>query len=99
MQGLLYVDEFNPVAELDGAGEVVSRFVYGSKPNVPDYLVRGGETFRVLSDQLGSVRMVVNTTTGEVVQRLTYDAWGRVLEDTKPGWQPFGFAGGGCGCD
>jgi RHS repeat-associated protein len=25
---------------------------------------------------------------------VSYDAWGRVLEDTNPGLQPFGFAGG-----
>ncbi len=26
--------------------------------------------------------------------RLDYDAWGHVLQDTNPGFQPFGFAGG-----
>ena len=31
VQGLLYKDSLNPVAELDGAGNVVSRFVYASK--------------------------------------------------------------------
>ncbi|MGD9127713.1 MAG: hypothetical protein PVH19_10075, partial [Planctomycetia bacterium] len=35
--GLLYKDALNPIAELDGSGNVVSRFVYGSKFNVPDY--------------------------------------------------------------
>ncbi|MDQ7002467.1 MAG: RHS repeat protein, partial [Ghiorsea sp.] len=29
VQGFLYKDQLNPVAELDGAGNVVSRFVYG----------------------------------------------------------------------
>lgn len=28
-QGFLYGDQLNPVAELDGSGSVVSRFVYG----------------------------------------------------------------------
>ena len=23
-----------------------------------------------------------------------YDEWGNITRDTKPGWQPFGFAGG-----
>lgn len=94
VQGFLYGDQLNPVAELDGAGNVVSRFVYGSRANVPDFIVRDGETFRVISDHLGSVRLVVNVATGVVVQRLSYDAWGRVLGDSNPGWQPFGFAGG-----
>jgi RHS repeat-associated protein len=30
----------------------------------------------------------------EVVQELEYDAWGLVVKDTNPGFQPFGFAGG-----
>jgi RHS repeat-associated protein len=38
--------------------------------------------------------MVVNVSTGEVAQRLRYDEWGRVEEDTNPGFQPFGYAGG-----
>jgi len=48
----------------------------------------------LVTDQLGSVRLVVNVMTGEVVQRLDYDVWGNVLQDTNPGFQPFGFAGG-----
>ncbi|WP_454722920.1 RHS repeat-associated core domain-containing protein [Delftia acidovorans] len=28
------------------------------------------------------------------MQRLEYDVWGKVLHDSSPGWQPFGFAGG-----
>jgi RHS repeat-associated protein len=31
---------------------------------------------------------------GEVVQRIEYDEFGRVLTDSAPGMQPFGFAGG-----
>ncbi|HEX8363056.1 MAG TPA: RHS repeat-associated core domain-containing protein, partial [Longimicrobium sp.] len=94
VQGFLYGSGLNPVAELDGAGQVVSRFVYGSRGNVPDLVVKGGVTYRVVTDQLGSVRRVVNTVTGEVAQRLEYDAWGQVTLDTRPGFQPFGFAGG-----
>jgi RHS repeat-associated protein len=37
---------------------------------------------------------VVNTSTGAVAQRIDYDAYGRVVQDTEPGFQPFGFAGG-----
>ncbi|HEB91123.1 MAG TPA: hypothetical protein ENI85_16225, partial [Deltaproteobacteria bacterium] len=46
VQGFLYGDQLNPVAELDGAGNVVSRFVYGLKTNVPDFLIRGGTSYR-----------------------------------------------------
>jgi len=40
------------------------------------------------------VRWVINAQTGEVAQRVDYDAFGRVVVDTASGWQPFGFAGG-----
>jgi RHS repeat-associated protein len=94
VQGFLYGDQLNPVAELDGLGAVVSRFVYGTTGHVPDYMVKGGVTYRIVSDHLGSVRLVVNTGDGSVAQRLDYDAFGRVLTDTNPGFQPFAFAGG-----
>jgi RHS repeat-associated protein len=90
----LYRNQLQPVAEVDASGEVTTRYVYGTKVNVPDYFVRGGTTFRLLTDQLGSVRKVIDTTTGEVVQEIAYDAWGVVTKDTNPGLQPFGFAGG-----
>jgi RHS repeat-associated protein len=90
----LYRDSLKPVAELDGAGTLVAQFVYGSSQNVPDYAVKSGTTYRILSDQLGSPRLVVNVNTGAIAQRMRHDAWGNVLEDTSPGFVPFGFAGG-----
>ena len=56
--------------------------------------MKGGVTYRVVSDELGSVRMVLDAATGTVAQELAYDAWGRVLVDSNPGFQPFGYAGG-----
>jgi len=94
VQGFLYQDQLRPIAELDGENHVVSRFVYGDKPNVPAYLIKNGITYRILSDHLGSPRLVVNADTGDIAQRLDYDEWGRVTLDTNPGFQPFGFAGG-----
>jgi len=94
VQGFLYRNQLNPVAELDAAGNVVSRFVYGSRANVPDYMIKGGTTYRILSDHLGSPRLIVDTATGTIAQRLAYDEFGQVTLDTTPGFQPFGFAGG-----
>lgn len=94
VQGFLYLDRLNPVAEVDGSGAVTARFVYGSRANIPDYMLKGGAIYRILADHLGSPRLVVDANTGAVVQRLDYDAFGRVLTDTNPGFQPFGFAGG-----
>ena len=94
VQAFLYQDALNPIAELDASGKVVSRFVYGSRHNVPDYMIRDGVTYRIIADHLGSPRLVVDVATGDVVQRLSYDEFGVVEEDTNPGFQPFGFAGG-----
>jgi len=93
-QGFLYQNQLNPVAELDGTGAVVSRFVYGTKANVPDYMTKSGVTYRIVSDHLGSPRLVIDTSTGTVAQRMDYDEFGNVLLDTNPGFHPFGFAGG-----
>jgi RHS repeat-associated protein len=72
----------------------VARFVFGSKPNVPDYFTTSAGTFRILSDHLGSPRLVVNTSTGATVEEIDYDEFGNVTNDTAPGTIPFGFAGG-----
>ncbi|MBK9066954.1 MAG: hypothetical protein IPL76_08715 [Gemmatimonadetes bacterium] len=50
--------------------------------------------YRLVTDHLGSVRAVVDTAIGAVVQWASYDAWGNVLADSGAGFQPFGFAGG-----
>jgi RHS repeat-associated protein len=95
VKGWLYQDGLRVVAELDGASNVVSRFVYGTKPNVPEYMVQGTTTYRIVSDHLGSVRLVVNTSTGVIAQRIDYDEWGVPTYVTgAPDFQPFGFAGG-----
>ncbi len=98
VQGWLFEDQLNPVAELDGAGNVVARFVYGTRPNVPDYMVKGGVTYRIVSDHLGSPRLVIDESDPNpvtaVVQRLDYDEFGQVTQDTNVGFQPFGFADG-----
>jgi RHS repeat-associated protein len=91
--GFLYDDDAI-VAQLDSSNNVVSGFIYATNSTVPDYMVNGGVTYRVISDQLGSPRLVVNTSTGAITERIDYDEFGNVINDTNPGFQPFGFAGG-----
>jgi hypothetical protein len=38
-----YKDLLSPIAELDGSGNGVARFVYGNRYDVPDYMVIGKE--------------------------------------------------------
>ena len=94
-EGFIYgAEALGPVAELDAQGSVRSRFVYATRPNVPDYMVRGGNTYRIITDDLGSPRTIVDTSSGQVAQELDYDEFGNVVRNTNPGFQPFAFAGG-----
>lgn len=83
-----------PVAELKADNTLRARYVYATRSIVPDYMQKGGEKYRLLTDQLGSVRLVVNAQSGAVAQELEYDPFGKVIHDTNEGFQPFGFAGG-----
>lgn len=87
MQGWLYRDQLNIAAEIDGGGNVVARFVGG-------YMIKGGQTYRLIRDQVGSVRQVVNVSSGVPFQETDYDEFGSVLRNEGEGFQPFGFAGG-----
>jgi RHS repeat-associated protein len=93
-QQFLYQSQLQLAAVLDPTGHIVSEFVYGTKANVPDYMVQGGVTYRIISDNLGSPKVVVNSATGAVVETISYDEFGNVLSDSNPGFIPFGFAGG-----
>ena len=98
VQGFLYQDQLKPIAELDSNGSIVSRFVYGTGVNVPDYMIKGSVTYRIITDHLGSPRLVIRVSDGTVVQRRDYDEFGNIvfeMEDPSlPNLHPFGFAGG-----
>ena len=83
-----------PIARLKADNTLEATYYYGEKPNVPEAMDKGGKTYRIVSDQLGSVRLVIDSQSGEVAQQIDYDVWGKVINDTNPGFQPFGFAGG-----
>jgi RHS repeat-associated protein len=93
-KGFLYEDLLHVAAELDGLNNLVSQFIYVTGSNTPEYMVKNGSTYRIVTDHVGSPRLVINVETGEIAQQMEYDEYGNVLADTNPGFQPFGFAGG-----
>jgi RHS repeat-associated protein len=93
VKGFIYSDRRRIAAELDGSGAVVTRFAYAGD-DTPVAMIKGGVTFRVISDQNGSVRLIVDSATGAIAQRIDYDSFGNVILDTNRGFQPLGFAGG-----
>jgi len=94
IEGYLYQGQLNPVAKIDDTGNIIERYVYADKGNIPAYLIKGASTYRIISDHLGSPRIVVDINTGSIAQRMDYDEFGNVILDTNPGFQLFGFAGG-----
>ena len=62
--------------------------------NSPDLINKNVVTYRIIKDHLGSPRLVINTSSGTIEQRVDYNEWGRVLADTNAGFISFGFAGG-----
>ena len=51
-QRLFYSDKLRISAEVDSAGNVISHFVYAAKQNVPEYILKSGIAYRVVTDQL-----------------------------------------------
>ena len=92
--GYVYGEALGPSAEVDSGGNVVKRFIYGTRTNVPEYMVVGSTRYRFLLDHRGSVREVRNAATGALAQKLEYDGYGRMTVVSGAGLQPFGFAGG-----
>jgi RHS repeat-associated protein len=91
----------HPVGEYDASWGLKRVFVYATRTHVPDVVLANASgtwvPYRVVTDHLGSVRRVVRVSDGEVVQRMRYDSYGRVLQDeAASGWErvPFGYAGG-----
>jgi RHS repeat-associated protein len=81
-------------AEVGPSGNLLARFVYGTQSHSPDYMLKDGVNYRFIKDQVGSIRFVVNAATGSIAQKIVYDEWGKILSDSNPGFQPFGFGGG-----
>jgi RHS repeat-associated protein len=83
------------IGELNTNGSIKSHFVYALHSHVPDYMINAGVKYKLVHDQVGSVRLVINSTSGAVKSKLSYDEFG-ILQacSVLPDFQPFGFAGG-----
>lgn len=94
VQGFIFQSQYQIAAETDGTGKIIRRFVYGSKTNIPDYVVTGGKEYRVISDQVGTPKLIIESATGKIVESLNYDEFGVSLDGKHSAYLPFGFAGG-----
>ena len=89
----LYWDQLRPAAILAPDNSVLAMFVYAGG-RVPVYMDKGGKRYYFVTDDLGTVRLVVDGA-GTIVQRLDYDTFGNVVSVENPDFDAyFGFAGG-----
>jgi YD repeat-containing protein len=66
-----------PVAEVDGTGEVVRTFVHGPDGALALVADETG-TYRVVTDADGNPRVLIDVRTGDVVDRVERDPFGRL---------------------
>ena len=90
----IYDETIRLVGEVSPDGSALTHYIYGDKSHVPSYMHRGGINYKFITNEQGSVRHVVNATTGDIEQDIIYNEFGLVTEDSNPDFQPFGFAGG-----
>jgi len=81
------------LAVYDSSNTLIMRFEYADG-RMPVAMTRGGATYYLAYDQVGSLKAVADST-GNVVKRIDYDSFGNIIDDTNPSFDmPFGFAGG-----
>jgi hypothetical protein len=86
----IYENDLQLAAEVDQETGMLKEYVYGTHINSPDYLKIGPDSYRIIKNHLGSLRLVVNASDGSILQRMDYNEWGEVLHDTNPGFLAFG---------
>ncbi len=91
--GIVYGDTLHPSAELDAHGGVSTRYVYAGG-QTPVYVTKEHRDYLEIPDGTGSPRLILDSSTGAVVDAIVRDAFGRVLSETARGFQLVGFAGG-----
>ncbi|PIE48176.1 MAG: hypothetical protein CSA42_00245 [Gammaproteobacteria bacterium] len=85
-QKLLYLGQLNPIAELYPDNSIKNLFIFADKSNVPSAMQRYDQSgsltgkYRIISNHLGSVVMVINAETGDIAQEIEYDVWGECLK-------------------
>jgi YD repeat-containing protein len=57
---LVWQSQLRPIARLKADHTLEATYYYGDKPNVPEAMLKDGKTYRIVTDQLGSVRLVID---------------------------------------
>ncbi len=78
----------NAWADLNSSNQLVTRRIYLN--GVDQLFARidaaTGDAFYYMTDAQGSVRAILDVATDSIVDRIDYDAWGNVLNETNPSY-------------
>jgi RHS repeat-associated protein len=89
----LWENKTRLLAVYDGSGNLKQRYEYAIG-NTPASYIEGSNRYYILTDQLGSPRMVTDED-GTLLREIEYDSFGNIVADSAPEIElPFGFAGG-----
>lgn len=94
VESYIYQSQTQIIAVTDSLGVITKRFVYGEKQNSPDVLIMNNKEYRIISDQVGTPRQVVDLSNGRVKEELNFDEFGDDPDIEGRKVLPFGFAGG-----
>jgi RHS repeat-associated protein len=83
-----------PEVVVDEHGEAMLLLAGVTGSASPVLAVGADRSYLLVSDHVGSLRLVVDTATGEVVEARDYDAWGRRIRHEGHSHVPYGWAGG-----
>ena len=82
------------LAVYDGGNSLKQRLEY-TLGHVPTRFTQAGQRYYILTDQVGSPK-IISDAHGGVIKQIDYDAFGNVVSDSNPEFEiPYGFAGEG----
>ena len=91
--GFIYGDQLNPIAKVDKTGNMIEKYIYGLKSYIPEYLIKEGKKYKIVSNHLGSPVMVIDFDESIVVKEFKYDSFGNIISESGDFEIPFRFAG------
>ena len=89
----LWAGSIQLLAVFDGSDNLLMRFNYADA-RMPVSMTYNSSTYYLSYDQVGSLRLVSDTS-GNIVKQISYDSFGNIINDSSPSFAiPFSFAGG-----
>jgi RHS repeat-associated protein len=89
----LWENKTRLLAVYDGSNNLKQRYEY-TVGNTPTAYTEAGQRYYILTDQLGSPRVITDDS-GVVLREIEYDSFGNIVNDSNSEHAlPFGFAGG-----